>query len=162
MVSTAGLEPARVSPHAPQTCAYTDSATSTFSNFVAYTFPLTNDTQSFVRQSATSTLYNFNKIYITTKIIFAKIFIYFILSTDSDYCLGFSPRSDSFAFCALHKSAQYLRYPDSVPSHKTIHRIVLFGRVKIRLNLCKKQVRSYQQVRHRQQVHGITPLKNDT
>lgn len=29
MVSTAGLEPARVSPHAPQTCAYTDSATST-------------------------------------------------------------------------------------------------------------------------------------
>ena len=30
MVSTAGLEPARVSPHAPQTCAYTDSATSTY------------------------------------------------------------------------------------------------------------------------------------
>ena len=28
-MSTAGLEPARVSPHAPQTCAYTDSATST-------------------------------------------------------------------------------------------------------------------------------------
>ena len=25
----AGLEPARISPHAPQTCAYTDSATST-------------------------------------------------------------------------------------------------------------------------------------
>ena len=39
MVSMAGLEPARISPHAPQTCAYTDSATSTycfdiqFSNF---------------------------------------------------------------------------------------------------------------------------------
>ena len=30
-MSTAGLEPARVSPHAPQTCAYTDSATSTWS-----------------------------------------------------------------------------------------------------------------------------------
>ena len=29
MVSTAGLEPARVSPHAPQTCTYTDSVTST-------------------------------------------------------------------------------------------------------------------------------------
>ena len=29
MVSMAGLEPARISPHAPQTCAYTDSATST-------------------------------------------------------------------------------------------------------------------------------------
>ena len=26
----AGLEPARISPHAPQTCAYTDSATSTY------------------------------------------------------------------------------------------------------------------------------------
>ena len=45
-------------------------------------------------------------------------------------CLGFSPRSDSFAFCALHKPAQYLRYPD-------------FVRPKIRLNLCKKQVHSY-------------------
>ena len=43
MVSTAGLEPARVSPHAPQTCAYTDSATSTsiFDFQVsAYTSPL--------------------------------------------------------------------------------------------------------------------------
>ena len=43
MVSTAGLEPARVSPHAPQTCAYTDSATSTsIFNFQmsAYTSPL--------------------------------------------------------------------------------------------------------------------------
>ena len=43
MVSTAGLEPARVSPHAPQTCAYTDSATSThiqFSFYAAYTSPL--------------------------------------------------------------------------------------------------------------------------
>lgn len=28
-LSMAGLEPARISPHAPQTCAYTDSATST-------------------------------------------------------------------------------------------------------------------------------------
>ncbi len=28
-MSMAGLEPARISPHAPQTCAYTDSATST-------------------------------------------------------------------------------------------------------------------------------------
>ena len=30
MVSMGGLEPPRISPHAPQTCAYTDSATSTF------------------------------------------------------------------------------------------------------------------------------------
>ena len=29
-MSTAGLEPARISPHAPQTCAYTDSAMSTY------------------------------------------------------------------------------------------------------------------------------------
>lgn len=29
MVSTGGLEPPRVASHAPQTCAYTDSATST-------------------------------------------------------------------------------------------------------------------------------------
>ena len=29
MVSKKGLEPSRISPHAPQTCAYTDSATST-------------------------------------------------------------------------------------------------------------------------------------
>ena len=29
LLSMAGLEPARISPHAPQTCAYTDSATST-------------------------------------------------------------------------------------------------------------------------------------
>ena len=39
-MSTAGLEPARVSPHAPQTCAYTDSATSTsifdFQNVCVY------------------------------------------------------------------------------------------------------------------------------
>ena len=31
-------------------------------------------------------------------------------------CLGFSSRSDSFAFCALHKPAQYPRYPDYLPS----------------------------------------------
>ena len=30
MVSMAGLEPARIAPHAPQTCAYTNSATSTY------------------------------------------------------------------------------------------------------------------------------------
>ncbi len=42
-MSTAGLEPARVSPHAPQTCAYTDSATSTSIfdfQMSAYTSPL--------------------------------------------------------------------------------------------------------------------------
>lgn len=32
-MSMGGLEPPRISPHAPQTCAYTDSATSTYSNF---------------------------------------------------------------------------------------------------------------------------------
>ncbi len=44
MVSMGGLEPPRISPHAPQTCAYTDSATSTqtiqLSLRDAYTSPL--------------------------------------------------------------------------------------------------------------------------
>ncbi len=37
----AGLEPARISPHAPQTCAYTDSATST-SNSILFSLVLTD------------------------------------------------------------------------------------------------------------------------
>ena len=36
-LSTAGLEPARISPHAPQTCAYTNSATPTYIQFSIFT-----------------------------------------------------------------------------------------------------------------------------
>ena len=47
--------------------------------------------------------------------------IHFLLARNSSLrkegkirCLGFSSRSDSFAFCALHKPAQYPRSPDFV------------------------------------------------
>lgn len=33
IMSMGGLEPPRISPHAPQTCAYTDSATSTYIHY---------------------------------------------------------------------------------------------------------------------------------
>ncbi len=72
MVSTAGLEPARVSPHAPQTCAYTDSATSTqYSIFILYGVYLPSRKtilNRFSRQSATSTQYLiFNKTILSQK-----------------------------------------------------------------------------------------------
>ena len=78
MVSTAGLEPARVSPHAPQTCAYTDSATSTYIfNFQLPRIPpLSQKRYSivFVRQSATSTyIFNFQQKLYYHKHNFCKI-----------------------------------------------------------------------------------------
>ena len=47
MVSTAGLEPARVSPHAPQTCTYTDSVTSTKINIKFSTTQLYHKNKNF-------------------------------------------------------------------------------------------------------------------
>lgn len=62
-LSTAGLEPARVSPHAPQTCTYTDSVTSTriinFFNLYCFCLVFVSDVEScstFLKQYCTALL----------------------------------------------------------------------------------------------------------
>ena len=105
MVSTAGLEPARVSPHAPQTCTYTDSVTSTY---LDYCIQLSNFVLVFVtevvswKQPSRKTILNrFSRQSVT--------------STYLDYCIQLS----NFVLVFVTEVVSWKQ-----PSRKTIHYVI--------------------------------------